>query len=125
MNRTNTGRGAGKRNTQILIDYLRETGESGKATQVAQEIRQGGYDDWFLPSKDELHLMYENLKQKGLGRFQNEIYWSSSACDTGIYQQDNRAWYQNFGDGQQSVARGMYDGPYRNNAFKVRPIRAF
>lgn len=37
--------------------------------------------DWFLPSENELSLMYENLKTKNLGSFSNSIYWSSTQVD--------------------------------------------
>jgi len=109
---TNTGRGSGKRSTQIIVDYLRETGETGRAAQITQEFRQGGYADWFLPSKDELHLMYENLKQKGLGRFQNGEYWSSSQ------NHNYNSWLQRFSDGYQYADSKTY-------ARYVRAIRQF
>jgi hypothetical protein len=37
--------------------------------------------DWFLPSENELSLMYENLKTENLGSFSNSIYWSSTQVD--------------------------------------------
>ena len=115
VGRTTTGRGSGRRNTQIIADYLKETGETGRAAQVTQEFRQGGYADWFLPSKDELNLLYVNLKQRGLGRFQNGMYWSSSESDRYI------AWVQNFGDGGQW---NDSDG-YKSRPRYVRAIRQF
>ncbi|MDR3342000.1 MAG: DUF1566 domain-containing protein [Treponema sp.] len=71
-----------------------------------------GYTDWFLPSKDELGLMYKNLKVKGLGGFTDGWYWSSSqGSNTGT-------WLQNFGDGRQvNVAK------YDPNS--VRAVRTF
>lgn len=118
---THTGRGAGKRNTQIIIDFLIDIGETGRAAQLTRDFRQGGYDDWFLPSKDELNLMYENLKQRGLGRFQNGNYWSSSA----VTHSSNwlGAWSHNFADGHQSENNNPRD--YRDSTNFVRAIRQF
>ena len=32
-----------------------------------------GYNDWFLPSLDELNLIYENLYQTGIVTYNTEI----------------------------------------------------
>ena len=37
--------------------------------------------DWFLPSFDELNLIYANLHQQNIGTFVNTIYWSSTEND--------------------------------------------
>jgi TolB-like protein len=104
--------GSGKRNTQILIDKFKDWGETGKAAQLCTAFMLNGYQDWFLPSKEELNLLADNLKDRGLGGFTDEWYWSSTQ-DT-----EDRAWDQRFYDGY----------PYstnRKNAAWVRPIRAF
>lgn len=36
------------------------------------------FDDWFLPSYDELHQMYINLKSFAVGSFADAWYWTSS-----------------------------------------------
>ena len=39
--------------------------------------------DWFLPTAEELHLMYTNLHTQALGNFTNSIYWSATEVDQG------------------------------------------
>ena len=70
------------------------------------------YDDWFLPSKDELNLMYQNLKLQELGDVTSTSYWSSSEKDgLGAYKQ----WFTT--GNQQNIFR------YDSNS--IRPIRAY
>jgi hypothetical protein len=38
--------------------------------------------DWFLPSIDELQLIYDNLYKRGKGNLSNSMYWSSSEIDS-------------------------------------------
>lgn len=85
------------------------TGE--EATEAVARI--GTITDWYLPSKDELDLMYNNLKLAGLGNFSNSKYWSSS--DTGA---DGKAWSQDFSSGDQTEE-------LKTGLFKVRASRVF
>jgi TolB-like protein len=110
---TSGGLGTGKTNTEAIVRYLRQIGETGKAAQLCDNLVFDDFDDWFLPSKEELNLMYVNLKAKGLGDFQNKWYWSSSQYS------DYGAWIQRFGDGGQDG----YDG--KNEVNCVRAVRAF
>ncbi|MDR1231647.1 MAG: hypothetical protein LBK61_09630, partial [Spirochaetaceae bacterium] len=71
------GAGTGKANTQRIIAALEERGAEGAAL-LCTELDINGYTDWFLPSRDELYLMYQNLKAKGRGGFGSGRYWSSS-----------------------------------------------
>ncbi|GHT82781.1 hypothetical protein FACS1894137_02340 [Spirochaetia bacterium] len=105
--------GSGKRNTEVIVDRLRQLDESDRAAQLCATLDFDGFKDWFLPSKDELNFMYTNLKVKGLGGFQNAEYWSSSEYS------NNGAWYQVFSDGRQ---KHYYD---KVNTFCVRAVRAF
>ena len=68
-------------------------------------------DDWFLPSKDELNAMYEQLHKKAVGGFANFYYWSSSE------NVSNYAWGQDFYNGY------LY-GNHRVDRNYVRCIRA-
>jgi TolB-like protein len=113
---THTAVGTGKRNTQFINEFLlNTTKETMTASQLCNTLNFSGYRDWFLPSNDELDLMYKNLKQKGLGGFSNDWYWSSSQYD------ENRTWGQHFSNGTQRV-----DFNYgKNTTFLVRAVRAF
>lgn len=96
--------------------YLRNAGESGKSAQLATQYTQGGYRDWFLPSKDELHLIYTNLRLQMLGDYSMDCYWSSSTSED-----DTSTWCQMFSDGRQL---GVYSMS-RDQTYSVRPIRQF
>ena len=118
--------GAGRYNTERLVEYMDIDGKaysnySGEATyseyaaKKCLDYSHGGYDDWFLPSKDELYLMYQNLHKRVLGSFATpgfNWYWSSSEDSS------DEAWLQRFDVDIQ------YDYS-RNDDFYVRPVRAF
>ncbi len=106
---TATAIGTGMSNTQKIVDIQ---GNGSYAAKLCVDLIQGGYNGWFLPSKDELNLMYENIHLKGIGSFESDYYWSSS--ETGI----NIAWFQGFGDGYQGD-NGV------KGSIRVRAIRAF
>jgi hypothetical protein len=77
---------AGAQNTkQILYEVgLAASGPttSPAATQVS--LTHNGYSDWYIPSIEELHLMYINLYRQGLGNFvsgSTGYYLSSSVSE--------------------------------------------
>lgn len=124
---TSTSIGTGKSNTQKLVDAMGTRAYTSPLSNNSEttadyaarlcsilEYKHDGevYTDWFLPSKDELNLMYENLYGNGLGSFADDYYRSSSEDNAGY------AWVQYFASGYQ------YDG-YRDSDNCVRPIRAF
>ena len=65
-------------------DMLAACAERGTAAASVRELRVNGVGGWFLPSRDELALMYRNLKATGAGDFRdaglrdNFSYWASS-----------------------------------------------
>jgi len=101
--------GAGNQNT---TDILNGCATAGIAARLCREYSGGGFNDWFLPSKDELGLMYTKLKQAGLGGFSLVNYWSSSESSI-----DN-AFRQNFGTGTSAT------NP-KSTSHNVRAARAF
>lgn len=121
---TATGIGTGQANTTALVAAMDSTAYISSTTSITTttadyaarmcDIHEaGGYSDWFLPSKDELYLMLQNLKVNNLGGFSGDYYWSSSESNA------NFAWTQDFNDGIQ------YYYSYRYDDFRVRPVRAF
>ena len=76
-----TAIGTGKQNT---ADMLAACAEPGTAAQLCATLHIHGVRGWFLPSRDELAMMYRNLRAKGIGGFQdtgitdNFTYWASS-----------------------------------------------
>jgi len=112
INGTNTSVGTGKKNTQLWVDHFQGNKKTGMAAQLVSQFAQGGFTDWFLPSKEELNFMYENLKKKGLGGFKNDNYWSSSQVDS------YALWSQNFSNGNQNSNNST-------ETCNMRAIRAF
>jgi hypothetical protein len=103
--------GAGKANTEALIQARI------MVSALIRQYSQGGYNDWFLPSKDELDLMHYNLKLMGLGGFSDNWYWSSSESGD-----NNGAWALYFGNGVQ-VGKGYYSSD-EGNKTKTHLVRA-
>ena len=124
---TQTGIGTGKSNTNLIVSKASKSQKSNAAT-LCDDYVFGGYDDWFLPSRDELNLMYVNLYKAGQcgfigyesGYYIYYSYWSSSEHDRGT----NYAWSQIFVEGQESYDGWQFDNE-RNGSCRVRPIRAF
>lgn len=108
---TSTAVGTGANNTTGIVSAL---GSGIYAAMICNELVLNGFDDWFLPSKDELDLMYENLHLNGIGGFDEYwLYWSSSEASF------INAWAQIFGDGSQ------LDDNKDDGAVHVRAVRAF
>ena len=90
--------------------------ESPNAAEQALSYEIENYSDWYLPSVDELYLMYTNIGQGSeIGNIANlasSAYWSSSENGS-----DN-AWGLSFGSGIfYSHPKGQY--------WRARAIRSF
>ena len=109
-----TAIGTGAQNT---ADILAGCFEENIAAQIADDYVLNDYDDWFLPSKDELNLIYENMYVPGLSDFSDSSrYWSSTEMEPGFYA--SHAWFQYFINGNQFVLP-------RTDLNSVRSVRAF
>ena len=104
---TGTGIGNGKSNTAKIVG-LYENGDY--AAKLCDDYVSNDFDDWYLPSKDELNQICVN--RYAIGGFNYKYaYWSSSVDGGG------KVWYQSFGNGlQQNVM---------NYAYAVRAARNF
>ena len=124
FNASDTLIGSGLSNT---IEIINNCSEMNIAARVCNDLSLNGFDDWFLPSKDELNLMYENLHLIGLGGFENGEgnccngwYWSSSDGELN----GDAAWVQSFREGQNGL-QVTYDIGIKEFQNHVRAIRRF
>ena len=89
----------GAQNTKKSIARAAASGSTCPAASVCDNLTSGGYTDWYLPSKDELDMMYVNLHMQGLGGFASSGYWSSTEGGSNY-----DAWIQDFGTGNQHIS---------------------
>ena len=121
---TATAVGTGAANTTTIIA---RQGQGNYAASICNNysvtIGNTTYTDWFLPSGDELNLMYQNKAtidvtandNGGSGFFSNnDFYWSSTEGSA-----DNIALGQNFTAGNSSNSIS------KSGTLRVRAIRAF
>jgi hypothetical protein len=103
--------GSGEVNTSLIVAGCNE---AGFAAKLCNDLVTGGQSDWFLPSRDELNLMYKNMHLNSQGNFNTSAYyWSSTELNF------NYAWGQGFNFGIQSSSNKNF------NFFSVRAVRAF
>ena len=122
------GIGQGKSNTDSIVNFCEGQSAASKAVQHVSDFNGIRYDDWFLPSKNELLALYKqrnNLAGFGLKNV-GEIYWSSTegaSTNTGDEYCDpasSCAWSMNFDWGNF-----RYNGPKNQHYYFVKPIRYF
>jgi uncharacterized protein (TIGR02145 family) len=107
---TSTLLGSGDSNTEVIV--AENCAVFNTAARICYDLVLNGYDDWYLPSKDELYLLFIYLKGSGFGNFLNENYWSSSENGS------NEAWVGRFYDGTQfPISKGV--------SYNIRAIRSF
>ncbi|MDQ6812321.1 MAG: DUF1566 domain-containing protein, partial [Bacteroidota bacterium] len=82
-----------------------------KFDSTTHSVTINGYNDWRLPTKEELATLYANRNL--IGRFSHGIYWSSTR-----YGNSTSAWQQGFLNGNQNHLP-MHD------EYHVRLVRNF
>jgi|GEM_PF-3453289 len=102
--------GSGSANTDKII--AQNGPGSTYAAGLARSYTVGGYNDWYLPSRNELSKLY--LNKSGIGSFTSNFYWSSSEKDL------ENVWLLNFNTGNDQGYTDKADPTPR-----VRAVRTF
>ena len=79
------------------------------AARYCRNYTGGGFDDWYLPARDEQNLMWTNRSRLSLG-MTSDYYWTSSQSSA------TNAHRQNFSNGYQGVN-------HKDSTCYVRPVR--
>jgi hypothetical protein len=103
-----TKMGYGNQNTQ---DIVAGCSTAHIAAKFCSDLMLRGFNDWYLPSKDELNKLFQY--KNNIGGFADTFYWSSSEIN------DSCAWSQDFTDGIQ------ISDSLKKTSFYVRAIRSF
>ena len=116
-----TGIYAGAQNTKKIIamtaywNTIYTNTITCPAAMVCDTLSYGGYSDWYLPSKEELDLLYVNLHLQGLGVFNSGAYISSSEWESDDSYHYATYFYNHFYNHYQQ----------KGAASNVRAVRAF
>jgi serine/threonine protein kinase len=134
MTDINVGKGKAKQKQELnvgnyyqggIIFYIDNTGSHGliaaekdldgkytwdQAMQNCAGLNLHEYQDWRLPTKEELAFLRTN--KEIVGGFENHGYWSSTEYDNGT------AWFQGF-------KYGVQDTSFKASPTCVRAVRAF
>jgi hypothetical protein len=103
----------GAANTDAIIAQTGQPAANTYAAGLCRTYDGGGFNDWYLPARNELDLMHDNLHVSGLGGFSSSWYWSSREFST------THGYFQSF-------SSGSINGVNKNTStLKVRAVRAF
>jgi len=99
----------------IVGNLMVSSGDLGRhnwyeAMELCKNYKSEGFDDWRLPTKNELNEIYKYYKK--FGGFVANCYWSSSEYSATL------AWYQYFNNGDQGFTN-------KANYGYVRAVRSF
>ena len=105
---TSSGIGSGAANTAAIVA---QPGCTGGAAWACASYSSGGYDDWYLPSDQELLALLPHLADIG-GFTSADFYWSSTEWAAGD------SWAVRVSDGTEGVFS-------KSSTLSVRPMRTF
>jgi hypothetical protein len=106
---TATALGTGFANTNTIIQIQGSTSTT-YAAGIARAHNGGGFNDWYLPSKDELYKLY--LNQTAIGGFTGSWYYSSSESGS------STAWLI-------GISSAMWWPNNKWETWSVRAVRSF
>jgi hypothetical protein len=111
-----TSAGLGKGHGDVYTAAIMALDSGSDAARECHNQTTGGYTDWYLPTVDELQLVYTNLYLKSIGGLNSGLptpaYWSSDY--------NGGCWYFNFSSGVD-----YNDWGQTTSSFGIRPVRAF
>jgi len=100
--------GTGQTNTSAILSLCTDT--STAASYCDKLVTSDNYNDWYLPSKDELLKIYPN--KVAAGGFAIAFYWTSSQVDA------NHATIVTFNNGMTASIK-------KDSTIRVRAVRSF
>lgn len=111
---TSTGLGTGEANTSLIVSTQ---GPGNYAAKLCSDLVLNGFDDWYLPSIDELTKLHTS--RVAIGGFSSKEYWSSTEINTTFvyalsFLPDNIK-----GPEQTTMDYG------KANLFRVRAVRSY
>ena len=120
--KTEAGIGKGKTNTERMLRIVEYNAYySFTAAESAAGYTLNGYNDWFLPSEQELLALYKNETLKNKFR---QKYWSSTTDDSkkGDY---TKVMVCLSSSGSYSYNRNPADSTIIINSIYILPVRSF
>lgn len=104
---------SGKDNTDLIIQ---NQGNGNYAAIIAAQHTGGGFGDWFLPSIEELNLLFS--QRVLIGGFSAVDYWSSTEPSVASGSVNNNAQKVSFSTGAQATLS-------KDQSARIRAIRRF
>ena len=100
--------GSGANNTSMIVT---SQGLGNYAAKMCYDLVQNGYDDWYLPSIEELNMLSNN--KTFVGNIVSGFYWSSTEANLTSYAS------------AIEIQKSLVINFTKNFTYRVRPIRSF